>query len=105
MQLPLVPRFEGGISGWIRPVPLVRLQGRLRYLGEQAQGNDFLGERQRIDPYSLLDVMVRLEPMEGLAIEAAAMNVLDRTHAMTAYSHGFYPGPGRRFSVRMKIGF
>jgi outer membrane receptor protein involved in Fe transport len=104
-QLPLVPRMEGGVTGWIRPAPPVRLQAHFRYLGEQVQGNDFDREFRKMDPYSLVGVSVRLEPMEGLVVEASAMNLLDRTYAMTAYNGGFYPGPGRHFSLRAEVTF
>lgn len=99
-QLPLVPKFEGGLTGWVRPFPPVRLQMQVRYLGEQVQGNDFASEFRTIDGYGLVDLSLRWDLPASMTIEAGINNLLDTTHAVTAYSGGFYPGAGRRLSLR-----
>jgi len=104
-RVPLVPAFEGGVRGWIQPAGRVRLQAHFRYLSSQYQGNDFMNEFRRIPGYGLLDLAVSWEPWERVFLLLAVNNVTDRTHAVSAYSGGFYPGSGRTVQGRLRYSF
>ena len=104
-QLPLVPEWTGGMTAWMKPHESLRLQVHGQYQSSQWQGNDFAGRFRRISGYGLWDVSLRWEPLEGVSLTAVVRNVLDENHAVTAYSGGFYPGPGRQGSVAVKHTF
>ena len=100
-QLPLVPRHEAGLTAWVNPVQSVRLQASGRYLSSQVQGNDFENTFRKIPAYGIMDVMVRWSPLPDLVITGGIRNLLDRNHAVSAYSGGFYPGAGRQAFIRL----
>ncbi len=104
-RVPLVPAFEGGISGWWKPVSGLRLQANWRYLSSQFQGNDFANEFREIPGYGLLDLSLGWEPLPGWSLLLAVNNAADRTHAVSAYSGGFYPGAGRTVQGRIRYTF
>lgn len=104
-RLPLVPRYEGGMTAWIRPASSLRLQVHGRYLSSQVQGNDFSNTFREIPPYGIVDISARWTPLERLVVSGGVRNLLDRNHAVSGYSGGFYPGAGRQAFFRLDFDF
>lgn len=104
-HVPLVPDLEAGLTVWAIPIQSVRIEAHLQWLDEQFQGNDFHGSFRKIPSSTLLHVSMHWEVSEELGISISINNVLDELYAVSAYSGGFYPGAGRRGSVRMKYKF
>ncbi|MEX0329984.1 MAG: TonB-dependent receptor [Puniceicoccaceae bacterium] len=100
-RLPLVPRYEGGLTGWFKPVDSLRIQLHGRYLSSQVQGNDFANAFRRIPAYGIVDLMFRWNPHPQFVVSGGIHNLFDRNHAVSAYSGGFYPGPGRQAFIRL----
>ncbi len=105
LHIPLVPALEGGVSVWASPLQSVRVQAHWRWLDEQFQGNDILGEFRKLPASSIINLSLHWEPFDTLMISLALNNIFDDVYAVSAYSGGFYPGPGRRGVVRMKYRF
>ncbi len=93
--VPLVPEKEASLSLWWKPSASLRLQVRGRYLSSQAQANGG-GAATRIPSYFLAHFSLQLVLLDGATLSAGINNILDKTHAVSAYSGGFYPGNGRR---------
>jgi iron complex outermembrane receptor protein len=100
-RLPLAPEWEANLSGWWRPAAQLRMGGHAIAYSDQVQGNDYQSERRRIAGYALFGVFLSWEPRNGMTASIAVDNLLDREHAVTAYNGGFYPGAGRRVTLRL----
>jgi outer membrane receptor protein involved in Fe transport len=104
-EMPLVPAKEASFTFWVRPVDSVRLQFHGRYLSDQFQGNDYENTFRKIPAYGIVDLSVEWALTADIRIAAGIDNLFNKNHAVTAYSGGFYPGPGRQFRARIKGAF
>lgn len=104
-HVPLVPEVEAGLNIWYLPVQELRLQANLRWLDEQFQGNDFNGEFRKLPSSALLHLTAHWKATDAMGISLNINNALDEVYAATAYSGGFYPGPGRRVVMRIDYTF
>lgn len=104
-QMPLVPEYELGVTGWIQPADDWRVRLNWRHLSEQVQGNDFFNTERRIRAYGLVSATVFWKPNDDFSVHVAVDNLFDELYAVTAYNGGFYPGSGRRVRAGMNLSF
>ena len=104
-RLPLVPSVEGHLSTWIRVMDSVRLRYNLQYVSSQFQGNDNTNTYRKIPAHALSHVFLRWDPPGRFSLSLGVLNLFDKVHAVTAYSGGFYPGSGRRFTMVLQYTF
>ena len=104
-SIPLVPDFTSQVTAWFLVGPDWRLSFDMQYQAERIQGNDFLNDSQRVPASFLGGISLQWEVYSGLDLTFRINNVFDRNHIVTAYSGGFYPGPGREFYAGIRASF
>ena len=100
--MPLVPNLQVSASLWYKPLDSLTLQLHGRYLDDQVQGNDYQRDLRAIPSYYLVHVSTNWEVTDDLVFVAGVNNVLDKVHAVSAYSGGFYAGVGRQAFLSMR---
>lgn len=103
--VPLVPGFQGVITGWIQPVPGLRLSADCVYVSSRFQGNDDANELRELDAHALVGLQAGWRMSERARLALRVDNLFDKEHISTAYRGGFYPGSGRRFEAVLNLTF
>lgn len=104
-RLPLVPEYEAAMTFW-RALPAgLRLRLHVQALSRQVQGNDYLNTQRRLAGYGLADLTLFWRPHPAVRCVFGVSNLFDKAHAVSAYSGGFYPGPGRRLRAEFTLQF
>lgn len=100
--VPLVPAFTAGGDIIARLPAGFALSVNGGYTGDYYKGGDNANSSAKIDGYFLVGAGLEFIPpvLEGkLAIRASGSNLLDTSYCPYVYYTGYYPAPGRSFSV------
>jgi len=105
LAMPLVPDIESSLRLWVKPAKNTIIQLHGRYQSSQVQGNDFQEVERLIPSFFLAGVALNWDALDNCSVTMGVNNLFDRTYAVSAYSGGFYPGPGRQLYATLKVNF
>jgi iron complex outermembrane recepter protein len=100
--VPLVPALTAGGELIARLPAGFALSANGSYTGDYYKGGDSANAFEKIDGYFLMGAGVEFIPpaLGGkLAIRASGSNLLDTSYCPYVYYSGYYPAPGRSFTV------
>jgi iron complex outermembrane receptor protein len=101
-QIPLVSNHEAEGS-IVLSLPLgFETEAGAIYRSESFRGGDNENALEKVDAYVLLDAALRLKRdlnKGNIALSASMSNILDLTYAPYIYGAGYYPAPGRSFTL------
>ena len=106
-DVPLVPGHAATLSATVSLPHAVTVRAQMRYTGETFLGGDYGNEAQKVDDYTVTDLMVRYVPTfaEGFEAYVAVNNIFDEKYETLGYWNkytsetGYYPAERRAIRI------